>query len=105
MHLINLTKRDRMLLKTTIGLRHETTAERLRFVLAKLREMLLGHPKITEDPARVRYAGFGDYMLDVEIFAYVDTAEWNQFLAIQDDVYLRIIDIVMEAGSDFAFPS
>ena len=74
-------------------------------VLAKLREMLLGHPKITEDPARVRFAGFGDYSLNVEIFAYADTPDWNQFLAIQEDVYLRIMDIVKEAGTGFAFPS
>ncbi len=105
LQLINLTLRDRMLLRTTIALRYETTAEQLRFVLAKLREMLLGHPKITEDPARVRFAGFGDYSLNVEIFAYADTPDWNQFLAIQEDVYLRIMDIVKEAGTGFAFPS
>jgi MscS family membrane protein len=103
--LINLTLRDRMLLRTTISLRYETTAEQLRFLLAKLREMLLAHPKITEIPARVRFAGFGDYSLNVDIFAYADTPDWNEFLAIQEDVYLRIIDIVQEAGTGFAFPS
>ena len=105
LQLINLTLRDRMLLRTTIGLRYETTPEQLRFVLAKLREMLLGHPKITAEPARVRFVGFGDYSLNVEIFAYGDTADWNQFLGIQEDVYLRIMDIVKEAGTGFAFPS
>ena len=105
LQLINLTLRDQMLLRTTISLRYETTAEQLRFLLAKLREMLLAHPKITEVPARVRFAGFGDYSLNVDIFAYAATPDWNQFLAIQEDVYLRIIDIVEEAGTGFAFPS
>jgi len=105
LQLINLTLRDRMLLRTTIGLRYETTPEQLRYVLAKLREMLLGHPKLTTEPARVRFTGFGDYSLNVEIFAYADTPDWNQFLGIQEDVYLRIIDIVKEAGTGFAFPS
>ena len=105
LQLINLTLRDRMLLKMTIGLRYETTPEQLRFLLAKLREMLLAHPKITKDPARVRFAGFGDYSLNVDILAYADTPDWNQFLAIQEDVYLRIMDIVEEAGTGFAFPS
>jgi len=105
LQLINLTLRDRMLLRTTISLRYETTAEQLRFLLAKLREMLLAHPKITNDPARVRFAGFGDCSLNVDIFAYADTPDWNQFLAIQEDVYLRIIDFVEEAGTGFAFPS
>ena len=105
LQLINLTLRDRMLLRTTISLRYETTPEQMRFLLAKVREMLLRHPKITTDPARVRFAGFGDYSLNVDIFAYADTPDWNQFLGIQEDVYLRIMDIVEEAGTGFAFPS
>ena len=105
LQLVNLTLRDRMLLRTTIALRYETTPEQLRFVLAKLREMLLAHPKITTEPARVRFVGFGDYSLNVEIFAYADTPDWNQFLGIQEDVHLRIMDIVKEAGTGFAFPS
>ena len=105
LQLTNLTLRDRMLLRTTISLRYETTPEQMRFVLAKLRAMLLGHPKITQDPARVRFAGFGDYSLNVDILAYADTPDWNQFLAIQEDVFLRIFDIVEEAGTGFAFPS
>ena len=105
LQLINLTLRDRMLLRTTISLRYETTPEQMRFLLAKLREMLLAHPKITQDPARVRFAGFGDYSLNVDILAYADTPDWNQFLAIQEDVFLRIFNIVEEAGTGFAFPS
>ena len=103
--LVNFSKRDRLLLTTTIGLRYETTSEQLRFVLAKLRSMLLAHPKLTEDPARVRFVKYGDYSKDVEIFVYADTSDWNEFLAIQEDVLLRVEDIVEAAGTDFAFPS
>jgi len=41
----------------------------------------------------------------VEIFAYVNTADWNEFLAIQEDLNLRIMTIVEQAGTGFAFPS
>ncbi len=105
MHVVNLTKRDRMLLKTNIGLRYETTPDQLRLVLAELREMLLAHPRISEDPARVRAIGFGASSLDLEIFAYVNTRDWEDFLAVQEDVVLRIMDIVRKAGTAFAFPS
>ena len=105
LQLINLTLRDRMLLRTTISIRYETTPEQLRFLLAKLREMLLAHPKVTKEPARVRFGGFGDYSLNVDIMAFVDTLDWNQFLGIQEDIFLRIADIVGEAGTGFAFPS
>ena len=103
--LVNYSQRDRRLLKTIIGLRYETNSEQLRYVLIKLREMLLAHPKLIEEAARVRFVKYGDYSQDVEIFVYVDTSNTPEFLGIQEDILLRIKDIVEAAGTDFAFPS
>jgi len=105
MQLDNFAARDMRLLKTTLGLRYETTPDQLRYVLAELRKLLLGHPKVTPAPARVRFVGYGAYSLDVEIFAYLHCQDQDTFLAIQEDIYLRIADIVTEAGTGFAFPS
>jgi MscS family membrane protein len=41
----------------------------------------------------------------MEVFAYVDTQDWNEFLQIREDIYLRFVDAVKEAGTGFAFPS
>jgi MscS family membrane protein len=105
MHIVNLTQRDRRLLKTTLQLRYETTPDQLRYVLTRLRELLLGHPMVTPDPARVRFVGFAAYSLDLEIFAYVRCLDQDTFLAVQEDLFLRMADIVQEAGTGFAFPS
>ena len=101
----NLTRRDRILLRSMIGLRYETTPDQLRWVLTEMRTLLLQHPMISAEPARVRFLGFGDHSIDVEIFAYVSTSDFNEFLAVQEDVYLRVINIVDESGTGFAFPS
>ena len=105
MHIVSLTERDRRLLMTTLQLRYETTPEQLRYVLTKLRELLLGHPMVTPEPARVRFVGFGRYSLDLGIFAYLRCIDENDFLAIQEDLFLRMADIVKEAGTGFAIPS
>jgi MscS family membrane protein len=105
LQLENFAQRDRMRLWTTVGVRYETTPDQLRFLLARLRQILLAHPRVTEDPARVRLVGFGTCSLDLEVFAYVDTADWSEFLAIREDLYLRFIDAINEAGTGFAFPS
>ena len=105
MHIVNLTARDKRLLKTTLQLRYETTPEQLRYVLAKLRELLLGHPMVNPDPARARFIGYGPYSLDVGIHAYLRCQDENTFLAIQEDLLLRMADIVRDAGTSFAFPS
>jgi MscS family membrane protein len=77
----------------------------MRWLLAALKQLLVDHPKIDPNPARVRFVNFGESTLDVEIFAYVLTNNVNEFQAIREELYLRIMDIVTEAGSGFAFPS
>ncbi|TDJ03458.1 MAG: mechanosensitive ion channel family protein [Deltaproteobacteria bacterium] len=56
-------------------------------------------------PARVRFVSFVAYSIDLEIYAYVSTSDWNEFLSVREDLMLRIIDIVQASGTGFAFPS
>lgn len=105
MHLENYGKRDRILLHKTFRLRYETTPDQLRFVLAELRRLMIAHPKVTEDPARVRFVGFGEDALEVEVFAYVLSTDWSEFLAIREDIYLRMMDVVERSGTAFAVPT
>jgi MscS family membrane protein len=105
LELENFTLRDRIWLHTTLGLRYETTPDQLRHVLVEIRRMLYAHPRVDPRPARIRFVNFGAYSLDLEIFAYVLTSDYDEFLAVQEDVYLRLMDIVAASGTGFAFPS
>ena len=105
LHLENFAKRDMIRVYTVIGVRYETTPDQLRYLLAELRSLLLAHPKVSPDPARVRFVNFGAYSLDLELYAYVLTSDWNEFLSIREDIFLRIMDVVESAGTGFAFPS
>ena len=105
MEIDNFTKRDQRLFRTTLGLRYETTPDQMRFILAKLRELLIGHPMVTPDSTRVRFTGYDDYSKNVDVRAYLDCQGQDTFLAIQEDILLRIQDIIDAAGSGFAFPS
>ena len=104
-NLVNLSRRDRTLLRTTIGLRYETTPDQLRYVLSRLREMLMAHPKIYKEPLRVRFVGFGTYSLNIEIYTNCKTKDYGEHLAIQEDIFLRTMGIVKEAGTGFAIPA
>ncbi len=105
MQIENFTRRDRIRLQCVLGLRYETTPDQMRYVLVGLRRLLVAHPKVAPDPLRARFVGFGAYSLDVEVSAYVLTTDWNEFLAIREDILLRMMDVVEEAGTGFAFPS
>jgi MscS family membrane protein len=105
LQLENFARRDRIWLQARFGLRYETTPDQLRHVLVEIRKLLYAHPKVSPDPARVRFVGFGDCSLDLEVFAYVLTADINEFLAIREDFFLRVMDVVAASGTGFAFPS
>jgi MscS family membrane protein len=53
----------------------------------------------------VRFAGFGDFALKVKIRANIDTTDLSEFRTIREDIYLRVMKIVKDAGAGFAFPS
>lgn len=105
MEIINWARCDMMLIRATIGLRYETRLEQLRYVLVRLREMCLAHPMIDNDTMRVRFAGYGASSQDIGMRLYALTRDWNEYFAIQEDVMLRVGEIVEEAGTSFAFPS
>ena len=101
----NFALRDKLLFNPVLSVRYETTAEQLRYVLAEIRALLYRHERIETASARVRFVRCGQSGLDLEIFAYVSVADYDQFLAIQEDLLLRLMDIVEAAGTGLAFPS
>jgi MscS family membrane protein len=60
---------------------------------------------VESQSARIRFVRFGGSSLDLEIFAYVLTNDYGRFLEIQEDLLLRIMDIVEASGTGIGFPS
>jgi MscS family membrane protein len=101
----NYTSRDQFLLNAKIGLRYETSHDQMKFVLKGLKDMLDTHEKVNPDPARVRFVDYGSDSLIVELFAYIYAVDWNDFLAIKEELNLKLAKVVEDSGSGFAFPS
>jgi MscS family membrane protein len=100
----NFARRDKIWFHPMLGLRLDTTPDQLRYVLAEIRKLLYEHPYV-EPGGRVRLIGFGTYSLNLEIFAYVATADSDAFLPIQEDLLLRILEIIAAAGTSLAIPA
>jgi MscS family membrane protein len=100
-----ISARDKCWFHHVVGLRYETTPEQLRAIVDGLREMLLSHPLAEKDSVRVRFLRLGAFSLDVDVFAYLQTVDWNHFLEVQETLLFGITDIVTRAGAEIAFPS
>jgi len=105
MNVENLSRRDKILFNTKLGLRCETSPDQMRYVLVQIRRLLYEHPKVETEGARNRFIAFDESSLTMEIFCYVLTRDFNEFLAIREDLLLRTMDILAAAGTGLAFPS
>jgi MscS family membrane protein len=104
MTLENISGRDKIWFHPTVNLRRDTTSEQLLQVLASFREILTGHPKVETGKIPVRFVGVGAYSLDVEVVAYVTTSDYDEFLEIQQELLLRVLRAVEQAGTALAVP-
>jgi MscS family membrane protein len=103
--IVNLTERDRFLYNPRFGVRYETTADQLTFVVDEIRKALIRHPAVFQDTHRVRFAGFGASSLDIEVTAWVLAPDFHPFTAVAEELNFAIARIVESAGTSFAFPS
>lgn len=101
----NYAHRDRFLFNPVLEFRMETTPDQLRFLLVEIRSLFYSHPKVNPDPAKVRFGGLTASGYRVEVTAYINAPNIDTAEEIEEDLYLRILDIVAASGTDFAYPS
>lgn len=101
----NYAFRDRFLFNPILDLRCETRPDQIRFLLVEIKSILYAHPMVNSEDARVRFIGFGASSLRMEINCYILVSTLDTSLEVKEDLLLRIMDIVTESGSGFAFPS
>jgi MscS family membrane protein len=97
--------RDRFRLSTTIGLTYGTTRDQMRQVLDGIERVLREHPSIWPDAVVVKFAAFGDSSLDIDVMAWFQVPAWSDFQVCREQVLLDIMQVVQDAGADFAFPT
>jgi MscS family membrane protein len=105
MTLENFSRRDKMLFHPVLNLRRDTTPSQVRAILAAIQRMLKENPKVEAADLAVRFVGVGTYSLDVEVFAYILTLDGNEFLRIQQELLLGVLDAVAAAGTALALPT
>jgi len=105
MNIENFSRRDKVLFNTNLRVRLETSPDQVRYLLAEVRKLLYEHPKVETEGARIRFVGFEDSAITLEIFGYILTRDFADFLAIREDLLLRIMDIIESAGTELAFPA
>ncbi|HVN81111.1 MAG TPA: mechanosensitive ion channel family protein, partial [Terriglobia bacterium] len=105
MTLENFSSRDKFWFHPILALRYGTASPQMNAVVDGICSLLKGSQHVEPNSVRVRFLRFGVSSLDVEVFAYVLACDWSQFLAIQEKLFLRIMEHLEVAGVQIALPS
>jgi MscS family membrane protein len=100
----NISGRDKIWFHPTLNLRRDTTSEQMLHVLASIRELLTSHPKVEAGKIPVRFIGVGPFSLDVEVAVYITTADYDEFLDLQQELLLKMLQALESAGTALAVP-
>jgi MscS family membrane protein len=101
----NFGPRDRIRLRTMIGLEYNTTSAQVAQVRDGIESMLRTHASTWPDRIVVRFTQFSPSSIDLEIFCWVMTTDPDEFRRLRETHYLGMMRIVEEAGARFAYPT
>lgn len=90
---------------TKIGIRYDD-ALKINEIVNETKEMLLNHPEIdTKKTLMVNFVEFGSSSLNFMIYTFTKTTNWVKFQDVQQDVFLKTVNIIDKHGAQCAFPT
>jgi MscS family membrane protein len=101
----NLTQRDKILYRTRLRLSLQTTARQMQDVLEGIRELINKHEMIDEESSRVRFLEFGEYAQEIELYVYIRTQDFAEYLQYREDINLSITNIIESSGTQLVVPT
>jgi len=102
----NYSRRGIRRIKMTLGLTYNTTSEQMEKVILEIKTLLRNHKGIAQrETMLVNFTTFADSSLNILVYTFTNTSNWERYLDIKEDVNLKIMKIVEENRVGFAFPS
>lgn len=101
----NFAHRDRFIFNPIFNFRMDTAPDQMRYLLVELRSLLYAHPAVLNSPPVVRFTGITADALKVEITAYIEAVNFDKSQEVQEDLLLRMMDIIENSGTALAYPS
>ena len=93
------------LISYRLGLVYNTGLEQLKACLEEIRKMLKEHPEVHPETIYVYFERFGESSLDIFIHFFTKATERQKYLEVQEDVNLKILEILNKLEISIAFPS
>ncbi len=101
----NFSRMPKRRIKMTVGVTYASTPGQMRAAVSRIRNMLELHPAINQEFMLVNFTDFSPSALDILIYCFTTTTNWEKYLNAREDVCLKVMDIIAELDMEMAFPS
>jgi MscS family membrane protein len=100
----NLTNRPTWRAFFELDLTYQTPRETLKTIIDDLYAYLHQHPN-TDENSKVFFSDFGQHALKLQVYFFVITNDFFEFMRVRTEINFKIHEIVTENGASFAFPT
>ncbi len=88
-----------------LGVTYDTPRHKLENVVKQIKEMLKDDPNIHPQTIFVFFEKFNDSSLDIFLYFFTNTTNWEEFLSVRQNVNFKIMEILENEQVSVAFPS
>ncbi|EOD00439.1 mechanosensitive ion channel family protein [Caldisalinibacter kiritimatiensis] len=103
--IFNYSRRGIRRITFKLGVTYNTPKEKLKGCIYEIERMLNEHPQVDKETIFVKFDEFNDSSLDIFLYFFTNTSNWEQYLNIKQDINFKIMDILEKEGVSVAFPS
>ncbi len=103
--ILNWSRMGKRRIKMDLGLTYDTTAVQIESIISDVKNMLKEHNDIHQETIHIYFTKFDESSLNIFCYFFTKSTSWGEFMRVQEDTNLKIMQIVENNGSSFAFPS
>lgn len=103
--LTNWSRMGKRRITFNLTVRKDTPPEKIKSCTARIQQFLENHPDVHKERILVRFNGFGESGLEILIYFFTITTVWTEYLAVKEDINLKILEILAEEDVKIAFTS
>ncbi|HEX6892050.1 MAG TPA: mechanosensitive ion channel family protein [Chryseolinea sp.] len=99
----NFKRMEHRRISFTLGVVYDTSLEQLKEIPDIIKSIIASTKDITLD--RVHFLSYGDYSLKYEVVFFVETADYNRYADIHQEINFKIYEEFQQKNIKFAYPS
>ena len=106
--ILNYSQRKYRRIKWTIGVTYDTSAEQLKNICSEMHDYISNSKDFVvneEYQLFVRVDKFNDSSIDILLYTFTNTNNWEEYLTIKENLALYCKKVIKSNKADFAFPS